>query len=330
VVVDCHSHLYPRSYVELLRARAEIPRVAGDRGSERFVIFPEEDVPGGGRPLRSEFWEVGAKLGFMDEHGIDRCVVSLGNPWLDPFVGPESPGLARDLNAELGALGPETGGRIVALGVLPANEVGAAAQTVDEIAATDGLHGAIAGPRICGLTLDDPRLDAVWSALERTALPLFVHPHSAAAVEDLRGWDHVLPLALGFPFETSIAVARLVLGGVLGRFPDLKVLAAHGGGTLPFLAGRFDVAWRAAPALRQRLPRPPSEDLARIHADAVVYHPRALRALVDLVGPERVVFGTDHPFFNADVAPVLAMVRETLGADAEMILGANPKRLFGL
>jgi aminocarboxymuconate-semialdehyde decarboxylase len=328
VVVDCHSHLYPRSYVELLRARDEIPRVDGDPGSERFVIFPEEDVPGGGRPLRAEFWELERKLAFMDEYGIERSVVSLGNPWLDPFVGPESPGLACDLNAELGALERETDGRVVALGVLPANDVAPAAEAIDDIAGTAGLHGVITGPRICNLTLEDSRLDGVWAALERTGLPLFVHPHSAAAVEDLRGWDHVLPLALGFPFETSIAVARLVLGGVLSRFPDLTVIAAHGGGTLPFLAGRFDVAWRAAPALRERLPRPPSEDLSRIHADAVVYHPRALRALVDLVGPERVVFGTDHPFFNADVAYLLAMVGDTLGADAEAVLGGNSARLF--
>jgi aminocarboxymuconate-semialdehyde decarboxylase len=331
-IVDVHSHLYPRSYVDLLKARTSIPRIVGEAGDERFVIFPEEDRPDGtgGRPMGPDYWDVGRKVAFMDRFGIAQTVLSLGNPWLDPFGAQESLAAARDLNAELAALKAETGGRIVAMGVLPTG-VADAAQVIGEIAETPSLVGVVSGPRICGAPLDDDGLEPVWDALTRTALPLLSHPHYAAAVEELRGFGHAFPVAMGFPFETTIAVARLVFAGVLRRHPRLRVIASHGGGTLPYLAGRLDAGWASDQSVKERLPEPPSGDLARLYLDCVLYHERAMRAAADLVGTNRMSFGTDHPFSVADPEVNLRAIGVAFaGEDRQAVLSQSARELFAL
>jgi predicted TIM-barrel fold metal-dependent hydrolase len=218
---------------------------------------------------------------------------------------------------------------LVGLGVLPASDVESAVEVAREVSSTPTLYGLIGGCRICGLTLDDERLAPLWRELERGGLPLFVHPHDAAALELLEGYGHALPLALGFPFETTIAVTRLVLGGVLRRYPGLRLVVAHGGGTLPFLAARLDVAWRSDRTARERLDVAPSEQLASLYVDAVLYHPRALHAAAELVGADRMLFGTDHPFFSADPRTNLSAVEAAFsdGARAD-VLGATAASLF--
>ncbi len=326
-IVDIHSHLYPRSYIEMLRARETIPRVVGNPGNERFVIFPGEE----GRPMGPDHWSVSEKLAFMDRVGIAQTVLSLGNPWLDPFDGPESADMARRLNEEFGELEPNTGGRIVGMGVLPHDTVGSAVGVAGEIAEANTLHGVVSGPRVCGRLLDDEELDPLWQMLEETQLPFFLHPHYAVGGREMAGYGHVFPVAMGFPFETTIAVARLIFGGVLRRFPRLRVVASHGGGTIPYLAGRLDAAWRSDPSVHDRLSSPPTEDLARIFLDAVLYHPLAMRAAATLVGASRMSFGTDHPFSVSDPEANLSAIRQAFeDEDRDRVLGTSARSLFGL
>ena len=331
-VVDVHSHLYPRSYIELLKSRTQIPKIVGEPGDERFVIFPEEDRDddSGGRPMGPEYWDVAEKLAFMDRYGIARTVISLGNPWLDPFGETESLGAARMLNAELSEMQEATDGRIVGMGVLP-TAVDDAVVVAAETAESPSLAGLVVGPKICGRTLDDDALEPLWNELERSGLPLLIHPHYAAAVEELRGFGHAFPVALGFPFETTIALARLLFAGVLGTHPGLRILGSHGGGTLPYLAGRLDAAWASDPSVKGRLPYPPSDDLARLYVDCVLYHPRAMRAAADLVGATRMAFGTDHPFSVADPEANLRGIDAAFtGDDRESVLHATAGELFDL
>lgn len=159
--------------------------------------------------------------------------------------------------------------------------------------------------------LDHPLMDGVYEACQRLGLVLFIHPHYGVGNgSEVNGdYGHVLPLALGFPFETSVAAARLLLSGYLDRYPDLRVLLAHSGGTLPFLAGRLDSCVAHDPAFvwgREgrkggKLKHLPSLYLRRnFFFDSVVYHQagyQCLRALLGEAGKDRVMWGTDHPFF---------------------------------
>ena len=330
--VDVHTHLYPRIYIDAMKRRgpSELPRIEGEIGQERFIIFPEEaERSGGGRPMGPEFWEIDAKLAFMNQFGIDRSVVSLGNPWLDPLDPQESIPLARSINEKFARLEETTNGRITAIGTLPSGDLDTIVREIEWIAGQPGLRGVVTGTRIADMTLDNPELDPLWHALEAHGLVLFVHPHYAAALSDLGGFGHGLPVALGFPFETSIAVTRLTFAGVLERHSDLRILAAHGGGTIPFLAGRADAGWSSDPQARTRLPSPPSDSFRRLYLDAVVYHERALRATVDLVGADHVSFGTDHPFSVADPQANLAAIRALSEPHIqEQVLGAAAGQLF--
>jgi aminocarboxymuconate-semialdehyde decarboxylase len=325
LVVDIHTHLYPSVYLDALRARSEAPKLVPSEAGDLFVIFPDEP----GRIMDEEYSDVERKLAFMDRVGIDQSLVSLGNPWLDPIAG--STGLARDLNAEFAALRDDTGARIVGMGVLPSDSVGDAVEIAGEIAEVDSLYGVVTGTRICGLRLDDEALDPLWAVLESTRVPLLVHPHYGLGMDDLLGYDHALPVGLSFPFETTAAIARMIFGGIYERFPGLRIVASHGGGTLPFLAGRLDAAWQSDPAVHDRLPVPPSTRLTNLFLDALTYHPRAMRATAELVGANRMAFGTDHPFSVSDPVANLQSVGEAFeGAARDAVLHASAIEYFGL
>jgi aminocarboxymuconate-semialdehyde decarboxylase len=330
--IDSHSHLYSQSYMELLRSRTGRPRIDQRDGSFYFVIFPEEEH-NGGRLMEAPMWSLEEKLAAMDRGGFGRSVVSLGNPWLDPVEGLESIDWAHRINADFASFEARTGGRIHGLGVLPNAAPEAAARVVRDIADTDGLYGVITGCKICGLPFDDPELEPVWAELSQTGLPTFVHPHYAVAIDQLGGFGTILPLGIGFPVETSIAVSRLILSGVLQRHAGIRLLVAHGGGVLPYLAARLDVSWRGDDEAQKRLTIAPSEALSGLWLDSVVYHRRALHAAADLVGKDRLLFGTDHPFFKDEPRDIFATVAEAFAEEPhhlDAVAGKNAMSFFGL
>lgn len=330
-LIDIHSHIYPPVYLDMLRARDRFPRVRNVDGEDRFIIFAEEDDPvePKGRPIGEDFHSLDAKLSFMDEVGIARTVLSVGNPWLDPFTGSESIEHAARINEAMGRMAADTDGRIIGLGLLPNASPDDAAETVRELSNT-GIRGIITGPRICGRLLDDGELDVVFAALNETRLPWLLHPSDGAAGDDLEGYGHSLHIGVGFPFETTVAVVRLVFGGALERFPDINLIASHGGGTLPFLAARIDAAWRSDSDARRRLSTPPSRSLARLHLDAVTYHERALLATDDLA-QGKIAFGTDHPFSVSDPAENLdAIARAFDDGDRDRVRWRHAVDLFRL
>ena len=299
--IDVHTHFYPKSYLTALEQRQDIPRVYRDGAVRRFVIFPEEHAdPRIGRPIEDGWWTVAGKLGFMDRKAISRSVISLGNPWMEPFEGQQGVELTRVVNDELGALEEMTEGRLVGLGALPATSV---EDALAEIAAIDqhpSLRGIVTGPRIAHLRLDDPELEPVWAELESRDLPVLLHPQDGIGLDLLEGYGHVLPVGVGFPMETTAVVSRLVFGGVLFNHPDLKIVVSHGGGTLSALVGRLDAAWRSDEIGRTRLPEPPSRSIARLYVDAITYSAGPFQASIAMVGSDRVMFGTDHPFSIED------------------------------
>lgn len=322
LVVDIHSHIYPAWFVDLFRDRRQVPRVVADGDHDRFLLFETEDGTGSGPLLTEEYTSVGAKLAFMDRHGIDRSVVSLGNPWLET-LGAEAVDAARDANARLGELHHQTGGRIFGMGVVPPSEPSTVATIVEEIADHPGLRGVIASTTIGGRLFDDPELDPVWASLARRRLPLMVHPMIVHLPRELAGYRIALSAGIGFPFQTTVALARLLLGGALERHPDLRVVAAHGGGALPFLIGRLEATHIGEGSLRATA--------RRLLADAALYEPEAVEMAAALVGADHLMFGTDHPFPNADVVRIRRAIEGALsGAEAESALGGAAATWYAL
>lgn len=326
-VIDVHTHIYPRTYLDLLAQRDIAPRVERRGGQELLHVFDGES----GRVLDETYWSLEAKLDFMQRSGIHQSVVSLGNPWLEAFDAADSVAIAKDLNAELARMDPDTGGRLVGMGCLPSGGVDQIVSTIGDVAGTEGLYGVVSGTRLAGMAFDDIRLDPVWSVLAETGTPMLVHPHFGLGLSAMDGFGHSLQLALAFTFETTTALSRLVMSGVLDRHPDLSVIGSHGGGTIPYLAGRLDGCWAPDDVARARRQLPPTSGLSRLYLDALVYHPRALRAAADLVSAERMVFGTDHPFAIADPEVNIRSIRETFtDGEAQHIFSDTAQRLFSL
>ena len=302
--VDVHTHMYLPRYMEMLRERSAVPRVAPGAtvdAPERLVILPgedEEESTAAGRPIGAEYFDVSVKLRFMDRHGIAASVVSLANPWLDFLPAGEASRLASLLNDDLQEMCNASRGRLYGFGTVAAHDPAHAAREVERIAKElPSLKGIVLGTSGAGRGLDDPSLGELYAACEAAGAMVFVHPHYGVGNEHFGDAGHSLFLALGFPFETTTAVARLIVSGTLDRHPALRLLLAHSGGTLPWLAGRLDSCVAHDLAIAHKLQSTPSAYLRRMYYDCTVYHEPAITGLLALVGPERVMYGTDNPFF---------------------------------
>lgn len=319
-VVDIHTHIYPPSYIALLRSRCTVPyiRTFPDAPeSSRLIILPGEDDPSTpstsrGRPVGPEYYDIEKKIAFMDAHGIDISVLSLANPWLD-FLNPSDAGeAARKINDEVNELCRLYPGRLYAFGALPLSAPAAViVAEIERLAGLSHMRGIVMGTSGLSKGLDDAALDPVYAALEKNEQLVFLHPHYGlpTSVYGPRAneYGHVLPLALGFPLETTIAVTRMVLSGVWDRFRDLQVLIAHSGGALPFLAGRIEscVLHDGYLAKEGRVEgRRSVWDVLKknVYLDAVIYSEVGLKAAIDASGKDRLLFGEKHlvsMFFDA-------------------------------
>lgn len=244
----------------------------------------------------------------MTTHNIAVSVISLANPWLDFLPAEAALSVAKTVNDEFEDICEKSGGRIYAFAVLPLSAP--PEDVVSEIRRLKTLHhvrGVILGTTGRGSGLDDSKLDLIWSELEASQLLVFLHPHYGLPIEVYgpRSGEFglVLPLSLGFPMETTIAFVRMWISGVFDRYTRLKVLTAHAGGTVPFLAGRVESCVEHERRLRdesgnQKERRSIADVLkTNVWLDAVTYSEIGTRASIETVGVERVLFGTDHPFF---------------------------------
>ncbi|CAG8957125.1 hypothetical protein HYFRA_00009326 [Hymenoscyphus fraxineus] len=356
-VVDIHTHVYPPSYISLLKSRSEIPYVRSfpPSPSLRLVILPAEDTESTsrGRPVGAEYYDISKKIEFMDTHSIDISVISLANPWLDWVPSSEAAQAAQSINDEVNTECGKYPGRLFAFATLPLS--GGKEVIVKEIQRLKSLkymRGVILGTTGLGRGLDDPELLPIFEALQENKLPIFLHPHyglpGSVWGERANDYGHVLPLALGFPLETTIAVTRMILAGVFEKVTELEMILAHSGGTLPFLAGRIesciehDAHLKAEGKLGKE--RKTVWDVLKknIYLDAVIYSEVGLKAAIQASGHDRVMFGTDHPFFPplegegqkwASVETNYVAIKAALGGGSEEekgALGRNAVRVLNL
>lgn len=301
-VIDIHSHLYVPSYLAYLRNRQDPPHVKPVEGVDRFMLFPGDR----GVPMGADFMSVERKLSFMDEAGISGSVLSLGNPWLSLETGSHTVDLATQVNDELRQAARLGGGRLWAMGVLPNHDLDSTIRAACKVAEDPELVGLVTGTRICGRELDDPSLAPLWDELAAARLPVLIHPLAGVGGKATRGHGQALTLALSFPFETTVAIARMVLAGVFDARPGLSIIAAHGLGALTHLYGRLVRAVEVDDVATSV-----SEDLpSGLFADSILFSSASLRQSVEVLGEDKIMFGTDHPFPIADAAAGLRDIEQ--------------------
>jgi aminocarboxymuconate-semialdehyde decarboxylase len=333
--VDVHAHSVPRRLVDALRrGEAAFSGVAVEMTEAGAVLtFPGRPPL---RPIAPELLDFTARLEWMEAHGI-RC--QLVSPWLDaqgstlpPAAGLDWARFLNDLLAEAvrDGAGQNGGGRLVALATVHLGDGDGAARELERAVRRLGMPGAMVStdPRPAELT--DPSLDPLWAAAEELGAPVVLHP-------DFDGPSRCMGLgpgganALGRLVDATLAAVRLILAGVLDRHPHLRLLLVHGGGFLPYQAGRVDRAYDIGSLGERRLRGPgPADYLRRFHYDTVLLRPAALELLVREVGAERVVLGSDYPFPIGDPDPLAGIAASGLdGVVREGVLHANAARLFG-
>jgi aminocarboxymuconate-semialdehyde decarboxylase len=328
MIVDVHIHfLSPRALEAARREGARFGvRVLDDAERPRLAIGGEPPT----RPLLEGLYTLDTHLRFLDAQGIDTAVFG---PLMDVagYSLPPEQGAAwsRVQNEALAATLAETGGRHVGVATLPLQEPKLAADELRHAVTSLGLRGAMIDPNALGRALGDRAFDPFWKAAAELSAPVILHPFLLEAVE--RYDRHYLHNLVGYPFETTLAAGSLIMGGTLDRFPPLDVVLLHGGGLLPYHIGRFDRGHAGRPEVRADGAAVPSGYLRRFHYDTLVQFPPALAYLVKVVGEDRVMLGSDNPFWMGDPEP-LRVVREAgLSADAErLIVGENASRLFHL
>jgi aminocarboxymuconate-semialdehyde decarboxylase len=320
-VIDIHSHFLAASLVRALERRRELPRITGGPGT-RLIEYGRGNV----HPLLPEMGDIDLRMQDMDEQGIGLALISINIPGVDWFPATDGPSIARDVNDELSGLVAAHDNRLAALATLPMQVPEAAAAELTRAMAR-GFCGAMIYSNVAGRTLDDPELRVVFDTAAELDAPLFIHPTFPLTASTLDAYA-LIP-ALGFMFDTTTAAVRLVLDGLYERHPGFKLVLSHAASLLPQLAGRIDYEAERHQNGRGAVSVDPSEHFRLIYTDSVCAWAPALRNTIELVGSERVMLGTDYPFW--DPARTFDTIARAQLSDevTDAVRADNARRLFG-
>ncbi len=326
-VIDVHTHMTTRSYIELLRTHGapelELKKTkAGQdtvwyRGSPFFTLF---------EPM----WDYERRIKDMDKAGVDLAIVSLTCPnayWGGREISIKAAQLVNDSMAEQQTARPD---RIRWFASLPWQYAEDAKAELARCLKA-GAVGVMVIANIAGDDLTNAKFAPIWQAIDAAGLPVLVHPGAPAGAKEMHMDEFGLVPPVGFMFDTTLTFARMIYAGFLDKYPNVKLIASHGGAALPYLAGRLDQCWQHIPACAEVIKDKPSNYLQRIWYDTVVYEPRALDMCIAVAGgPERVLYGSDYPHNIGDMAGCLARVNARPAGEAAKIAGKNAEALFGL
>jgi len=324
--VDVHAHWYPKRFLELL-AREGPAHGLEWKETEKGPQFRIRNLITG--PAGPRFTDLDARLQAMDEQGVAVHALSVSQPmvyWAGRDLGMR---LAAAFNDEAAAAHEKAPQRFYGLAMLPMHEPDLAKREVERVKKLPGIRGVYMATAILERELSDESFFPVYEALEALGLPMFLHPVFVIGEERLRKF--YLTNLLGNPFESAIAAAHLVFGGVLDRFPKLEVVLPHAGGAFAWLAGRLNRGWEKREELKH-IKEPPVAYLRRFWYDTIGYSDAVLEYLVKNVGEDRIVMGSDYCFPIAYEQPVKNVMDNPRLAPAakQAIVAGNARRLLNL
>jgi aminocarboxymuconate-semialdehyde decarboxylase len=325
--VDVHGHLLLPTVEQLIHGQP------GQLAQQEL----EERRFGGGdpaamrramAPLIPKLLDVAVRIADLDAAAVDIQVVSPSpvhyHYWAEPALATEIYQAAHEALTAHCAAAPD---RLRGLGLAPIQHADVAVAALEH-AMGAGLLGVEISSHAPGRELSDDALEPFWSRAAELGAVVFLHPFGCTLNERLAPW--YLSNIVGQPVEHAVALSHLIFSGVLDRHPTLRIVAAHGGGYLPTYIGRSDRGWHVR-AESHDCAEPPSTYLRRLWYDSLVHSPAGLRHLVELVGADRILLGSDYPFDMGTEDPVGALLAAGLSdADFAAIVGRNAINLLGL
>jgi aminocarboxymuconate-semialdehyde decarboxylase len=328
VTIDIHAHIVVPQAAKLAQPHVDISRIPlayfSDAASKEINAQQEKDV---GEIMTT----IDQRLFDLDRMGIDIQVVAPapGQCYysIEPKIAESAHRLANEGVVEYCSRKPD---RFVGLGVVTLQEPEIAVRELDYIMKDLKLKGVEILTNVDGQELSDPKFRTFFARAEQLGAFIMMHPNGFTHGERLTHF--YFNNVLGNPLDTTLALHNLIFSGTLARFPDLKLMAVHGGGYLPGYSGRIDHAWGARQDCHGELPLPPTTYLRQVYLDTVVFTYHQLAYLIDVFGPDRIVMGTDYPFDMAEYNPIghVAGVHGMDEATLAQIAGGNAARVLDL
>lgn len=326
--VDFHTHIIPENFSELTE------RFGGEKwpSLERTCACGANIMIAGKvfREVTDQVWDAEKRIKDMEREGVDIQVLSPIPVTFSYWAPPEQAEiLARVQNDFIADLVNQYPTKFIGLGAVPMQNVEVAIREMDRCKHELGLSGIEIGTNVNGVNLDDPQFIEFFEMAEKWEVPLFIHPWETLGKERMP--RHNLMYTVGMPSETALAGASLILGGIMDKFPKLRICLAHGGGALPYLLPRLDQGWKVWPHLRL-LDKPPSHYAKQFYYDSLVNEPVNLNYLLQNFGHERIIMGSDYPFLLREIPPG-KVIDETVGLSkeqAEAMLGKNALRFLNI
>ena len=324
-VIDIHTHMFTQSWLDLLKARG---------GEFNIQIRPDgkQEIFRGKTPVvipQIGHFDYELRIREMDRFGIDLSIVSLTCPNVYWGDGETSELAARESNDSMQAAQARWPDRIRWFTSLPWEYPDRAIRELERSCA-NGAVGVMVLGNIAGKSLTDPMFEPVWAAIDQRALPVLVHPTDPLGAEAMGIAPHNLFWSVGFTYDTTLAVAKMIFGGFFDRFPNLKLIASHGGGMLPYLVGRFEMGDRVEFDHLREIKRKPTDYLRHIYYDSITYDLKPLRYLIDVVGLSQVMLGTDWPHRVHEADAAVSRLDALADSDRRAIAGENARRVFGI
>lgn len=299
--IDIHTHILPKTWPNLREKYGYGGFIHLDHhkcGCARMMMDDKFF-----REIESNCWDPQVRLNDCANHNVDVQVLStvpvMFNYWAKPK---DTLDLAKFLNDHIASVVQQQPKRFVGLGTIPMQAPDLAIKELERCVKDIGLAGIQIGSHINDWNLDNENLFPIYEAAQDLGASIFVHPWDMMAKEKMpKYW---LPWLVGMPAESSLAICSMIFGGVLAKFPKLKVAFAHGGGSFPATIGRIEHGFNVRPDLcAVDCDINPRKFLDKIYLDTLVHDPLALKYLVDLMGAERLALGTDYPFPLGELQP---------------------------
>ena len=328
--IDFHAHLTPQGF---WRATAEngdwhgLKRERDARGREILVAGDRR----GQLPPKSS-WTPEQRLSDMDSLGVDVHVVSPYSGFYNYEMDTErTTATSRESNDEISQMMKSWPDRFQGLATLPMQDVPAAVAELERVMVQLGFKGAVIDDKINGKLPDEAEFRPFWKAAEQLGAVIMFH-QGGDTIVDQRIKRYHLPNSVGNLADRTLTFASLVMGGVMDACPELRVCLSHGGGFACYGAGRMDRGWQRIPPQERLAAHPPSAYLNRFYYDCIVYTEQALRFLIDSVGIDRVVFGSDWPYDMAQDWPVswILSMESLTQEEKDAILWKNLETLLSI
>jgi aminocarboxymuconate-semialdehyde decarboxylase len=328
MIIDIHTHIFVKDAFKEVKRRCPsiyTPKVIHDaRGKEYLLI--DGEVTG---PITKQLYNIKVRITDMNAEGVDLQVLSVV-----PFTffynldAKLASTIARAQNSAISSLTKKYEGRFIGLATVPLQDTDVAVEELEYAVVNLGLRGVEIGTNFMGKNLDSFELWPFYEKVQELDVPILVHPLNPAGAERMQ--KYYLTNLIGFPLETALAIASLILGGVLERFPKLKFCFVHAGGFMPYQIGRLDHGYKVRSEPKANISKPPSEYIKTMFFDTTAHCEQALKYLITVVGCGNVLMGSDYPYDMGDPHPVSTVSNLTWlpARDKERILGENAAKIF--